>query len=132
MSTEKVKRGLDIIRDLGIIEIVLSGGDPLLREDAPEIIEHASNLFVTTVYDNGSMATKKIEALRNGEDGRFVLTHCTTCFSCNLYCRNGRQPYQLILENWNRIYEERGAPPIYRFICPTMEGSIFQMLEKHN
>ena len=68
--------------------------------------------------------------MRNGEDGRFVLKHCTTCFSCNLYCRNDRQPYQLILENWNRIYEERGAPPIYRFICPTVEGNIFQMLER--
>jgi MoaA/NifB/PqqE/SkfB family radical SAM enzyme len=65
LSAEEIKRGLDILRDLGVVEIVLSGGDPLLREDAPEIIEHASNLFVTTVYDNGSMATKKIEALRN-------------------------------------------------------------------
>jgi MoaA/NifB/PqqE/SkfB family radical SAM enzyme len=60
-----VKRGLDILKDLGIAEIVLSGGDPLLRKDAEEIIEHASRLFVTTVYDNGSMAAKKIEALRN-------------------------------------------------------------------
>ncbi|MCJ7634377.1 radical SAM protein, partial [Candidatus Bathyarchaeota archaeon] len=65
LSTEEIKRGLDILKDLGIVEIVLSGGDPLLREDAAEIIEHASRLFVTTVYDNGSMAVKKIEALRN-------------------------------------------------------------------
>ncbi|UCF44895.1 MAG: radical SAM protein [Candidatus Bathyarchaeota archaeon] len=65
LSTEEIIRGLDILKDLGIVEIVLSGGNPLLREDAPEIIEYASNLFVTTVYDNGSMATKKIEALRN-------------------------------------------------------------------
>ena len=65
LSTEEIKRGLNILKDLGVVEIVLSGGDPLLREDAPEIIEHASNLFITTVYDNGSMASKKIEALRN-------------------------------------------------------------------
>jgi MoaA/NifB/PqqE/SkfB family radical SAM enzyme len=65
LSTEEIKRGLDILKDLGIVEIVLSGGDPLLREDADEIIEHASRLFVTTVYDNGSMAVEKIEALRN-------------------------------------------------------------------
>ena len=64
LSTEEVKRGLNILKDLGIIELVLSGGDPLLREDAAEIIEYASNLFVTTVYDNGSMAEKKLEALR--------------------------------------------------------------------
>jgi len=60
-----VKRGLNILKDLGIVELVISGGDPLLRKDAPEIIRHASNLFVTTVYDNGSMAKKNLEALRN-------------------------------------------------------------------
>lgn len=65
LPTEEIKRGLNTLKDLGIVEIVLSGGDPLLREDAAEIIEHASNLFITTVYDNGSMATKKMEALRN-------------------------------------------------------------------
>jgi MoaA/NifB/PqqE/SkfB family radical SAM enzyme len=65
LSTEEVKRGLNILRDLGVLEVVLSGGDPLLREDAAEIVKHASNLFVTTVYDNGSMAAKKLEALRN-------------------------------------------------------------------
>jgi MoaA/NifB/PqqE/SkfB family radical SAM enzyme len=65
LSTEEIKQGLDILKDIGIVEIVLSGGDPLLREDAPEIIEYASNLFITTVYDNGSMAAKRIEALRN-------------------------------------------------------------------
>ena len=64
LSTEKIIQGLDILKDLGIVEIVLSGGDPLLREDAAEIIEHASKLFITTVYDNGSMAAKKIDALR--------------------------------------------------------------------
>jgi MoaA/NifB/PqqE/SkfB family radical SAM enzyme len=65
LSTDEVKHGLDILRKMGIVEIVFSGGDPLLREDAQEIIEYASRYFVTTVYDNGSMAAEKIEALRN-------------------------------------------------------------------
>ncbi|MCW4006947.1 MAG: radical SAM protein [Candidatus Bathyarchaeota archaeon] len=65
LSAAEIKRGLDILRDLGIVEIVFSGGDPLLREDAQEIIEYASRYFVTTVYDNGSMAAKKVDALRN-------------------------------------------------------------------
>lgn len=65
LSADEIKRGLDILRDLGVVEIVFSGGDPLLREDAGEIIEYASRHFVTTVYDNGSMAAKKIESLRN-------------------------------------------------------------------
>lgn len=65
LSTEQIKRGLDILKDVGIVDLVLSGGDPLLRDDIAEIIEYASQRFVTTVYDNGSMAAKKMNALRN-------------------------------------------------------------------
>ena len=64
LSTDEIKKGLNILRDLGIVELVISGGDPLLRDDIGEIIDYASNLFVTTVYDNGSMAAQKIDALR--------------------------------------------------------------------
>ncbi len=64
LSADEIKRGLDILRKMGIIEVVFSGGDPLLRDDAAEIIEYASRFFVTTVYDNGSMAAKKVDALR--------------------------------------------------------------------
>ena len=32
-----------------------------------EIIEYASRFFITTVYDNGSMATKRIDDLRNAD-----------------------------------------------------------------
>ena len=65
LSTDEIKKGLDILRKLGVIEIVLSGGDPLLRDDACEIIKYASDRFVTTVYDNGSMAAEKIDVLRD-------------------------------------------------------------------
>ena len=64
LTTTEIKKGLDILRKLGIMEVVFSGGDPLLREDAKEIIEYASKFFVTTVYDNGSMAAQKVDALR--------------------------------------------------------------------
>jgi len=67
LSTKEIMKGLDILKELGIIEIVLSGGNPLLREDIDEIIEYASRHFVTTVYDNGSMAAEKVDALRNAD-----------------------------------------------------------------
>lgn len=63
LSTEEIKKGLDVLRDLGVIEIVFSGGNPLLREDIAEILEYSSRFFITSVYDNGSMATKRVEAL---------------------------------------------------------------------
>jgi len=65
LPTEKVKAGLDVLRELGVVEVVLTGGNPLLRDDIGEIIEYASRHFITTVYDNGSMAVKKIDALRH-------------------------------------------------------------------
>ena len=67
VSTEEVKRGLDALRDLGVVEIVLSGGNPLLRDDIDEILEHSSRHFITTIYDNGSIAPKKLDALRHAD-----------------------------------------------------------------
>lgn len=65
LATDDIKKGMDILQKLGIVELVLSGGDPLLRDDIGEIIDYASKLFITTVYDNGSMAAQKIDCLRN-------------------------------------------------------------------
>jgi len=65
ITTEEVKRGLDVFRKLGVVEVVFSGGNPLLRDDIGEIIDYASRFFVTTVYDNGSLVLEKIDALRN-------------------------------------------------------------------
>ncbi|MCW4020196.1 MAG: radical SAM protein [Candidatus Bathyarchaeota archaeon] len=65
LSTGEVKKGLDILRGLGVLEIVLSGGNPLLRDDIGEILDYASKHFITTVYDNGGTAAKKVDALRN-------------------------------------------------------------------
>ncbi len=65
LSTEQVKSGLDILEKIGVLEIVFSGGNPLLREDIKELLDYASERFITTIYDNGSTAVKKIEALQN-------------------------------------------------------------------
>jgi len=65
LSTEDVKRGLDILREIGVLEIVFSGGNPLLRDDIGEILDYASKYFITTVYDNGSIAASKIDEIRN-------------------------------------------------------------------
>jgi MoaA/NifB/PqqE/SkfB family radical SAM enzyme len=64
LSAAEIKKGLDILKDMGIVELTISGGDPLLRPDIAEILDYASERFITTVYDNGSMATKKIDTLR--------------------------------------------------------------------
>ena len=55
---------MDILKKLGIVELVISGGNPLLRDDIGEIIDYATKSFITTVYDNGSMAAEKMNLLR--------------------------------------------------------------------
>jgi len=65
ISTDDVKKGLDVFRKLGVVEVVFSGGNPLLRDDIGEILDYASRFFITTVYDNGSLAAEKIDDLRN-------------------------------------------------------------------
>jgi len=67
VTADEVKKGLDVFRKLGVLEVVFSGGNPLLRDDIKEIIDYASRYFVTTVYDNGSLAAKRVDALRNAD-----------------------------------------------------------------
>ncbi|TXT54723.1 MAG: hypothetical protein BAJALOKI1v1_2120003 [Promethearchaeota archaeon] len=73
-------------------------------------------------------AKEEINRLIEGDKSRFVLWRCNTCFSCNLYCPENANPYQLILERWNDLYYKRGVPPLYTFVCPTREGNIWQLL----
>jgi MoaA/NifB/PqqE/SkfB family radical SAM enzyme len=67
LTTTQIKKGLDVLKGLGVVEVVFSGGDPLLRDDIKEIIDYASRSFIVTVYDNGSMAGHKVDALRKAD-----------------------------------------------------------------
>jgi Fe-S oxidoreductase len=71
---------------------------------------------------------KEVERLIKRQNSKYVLSKCNTCFSCNLYCHQNANPYQLILENWNDLYRKRGAPPLYKFVCPTETPNIWQLL----
>lgn len=73
-------------------------------------------------------AKDEFQNLIEGKESEYVLSRCNTCFSCNLYCPQQANPYQLILERWNELYKKRGAPPLYRFVCPTEEPNIWQLL----
>lgn len=73
-------------------------------------------------------AKQEIINLIKGKESEYVLNKCNSCFSCNLYCPNQANPYQLILESWNKLYRKRGAPSLYRFVCPTEEPNLWQLL----
>ncbi len=74
------------------------------------------------------IAKKEMRKLIDGAPTEFVLSNCNTCLACNLTCPQHANPYQLILERWNDKYKTSGAPPIYRFVCPTKDDNMWQIL----
>jgi len=73
-------------------------------------------------------ARVEMKNLIEGNGSRYVLTNCTSCMSCNIYCPRQANPYHLIQERWNDLYHKKGAPPLYRGVCPTEEPNIWQLL----
>lgn len=73
-------------------------------------------------------AKEEVRRLITKKESKYALSKCNSCVSCNLICPQGANPYQLILERWNELYKTRGAPPLYRFVCPTESPNIWQLL----
>ncbi len=71
--------------------------------------------------------TELIEGGR-GKGARAVLSKCSSCFTCNTICPTGADPYYLVLARWGELYADRGAPPIYRFVCPNQTDNIWSNL----
>lgn len=64
LTTAQVKGILDQMAAAGTLFLTLTGGDPLVRSDFPEIYKHARRLgFVVTLFTNGSLITPEIADL---------------------------------------------------------------------
>jgi len=64
MGTGKILSVLDEITDTGCLNLLITGGEPLLRDDFPEIYSHAKkNGLLVTVFSNGTLVTQEILAL---------------------------------------------------------------------
>ena len=67
------------------------------------------------------------QRLNSGQPS-MVLDKCTTCLSCDLYCPNGLDPYELILLRWNERYQKTGLPALARMVMPGDKASIWGQL----
>ncbi len=68
LNLEEVKRGIEALQELKVVELVFTGGNPLLRPDMAEILKYAHDRFpLVAIYDNGSLAWRKVEALRHAD-----------------------------------------------------------------
>jgi MoaA/NifB/PqqE/SkfB family radical SAM enzyme len=132
VSTEEVKAGLDALTKVGVAEIVLSGGNPLLREDIDEIIEYASGRLITTIYDNGSMALKKIDALYNADFVAISLDSLDE--KKNDYMRGVKDAWKKSMDAIEKLHEKSVpvgvAPTITQLNLYEMEGFTRYFVEK--
>lgn len=71
---------------------------------------------------------KTEKAKLNQGEPSIVLDKCTTCFSCDRYCPNGCEPYELVLLRWNERYRDLGLPALARMVIPTDDASIWKQL----
>jgi radical SAM protein with 4Fe4S-binding SPASM domain len=60
MSTDEVKRVLDQLVEVGTLWLTITGGEPLLRPDFPEIYSYAFDKgLIVTVYTNATLITDR-------------------------------------------------------------------------
>lgn len=66
MSAEEVKRCIDEFREMGTRKVGFCGGEPTLRKDLGELIDHAkSKGMLVTTTSNGFLVPKRIEEIKN-------------------------------------------------------------------
>ena len=64
MTTDEIKSIIDQAKEIGALEIVFSGGEPLLRKDAFELIRHAHDAgMITRLNTNGLLLNRRRAAL---------------------------------------------------------------------
>ena len=64
MSTEQAKDVIDQIAASGCLYLVITGGDPMVRKDFPEVYRHAREKgMIVTVFCDGVLVTDKIVRL---------------------------------------------------------------------
>jgi len=61
MSTGKVLDIIDEITDAGCLHLLITGGEPLLRDDFPAIYGHAKKRgLLVTIFSNGTLITERV------------------------------------------------------------------------
>ena len=61
MNTRQILSIIDEITEAGCLYLLMTGGEPLLRKDFPEIYSHAKRSgLVITIFTNGTLMTDRI------------------------------------------------------------------------
>ena len=64
MSTRRIFDVIDEITDAGCLYLLITGGEPLLRDDFPELYRYAKERgLLVTIFSNGTLITEKVVGL---------------------------------------------------------------------
>jgi radical SAM protein with 4Fe4S-binding SPASM domain len=64
LTADEVRRILDEAADMGVLWLLITGGEPLLRQDFAELYRHAKQRgFLITLFTNATMVTESIADL---------------------------------------------------------------------
>jgi MoaA/NifB/PqqE/SkfB family radical SAM enzyme len=59
MSTEELKAVIEQLKGLGALQLIITGGEPLLREDIFDLVAHAKDIgLLTRISTNGLLLTR--------------------------------------------------------------------------
>lgn len=73
MTTEELKAEIDQVKALGSIHLILTGGEPLLRDDIVDLVAHAHDIgLITRISTNGDLLSRD----RVAELSRAGLNQC--------------------------------------------------------
>ena len=62
LSHEQIMKMVQELSDCGVMNVSLTGGEPLVRRDFPEIVDALTerNIRITQIYSNGALVTRQL------------------------------------------------------------------------
>jgi len=93
LTTEQGLRLLDNLAEAGVESLLLSGGEPLLREDILELVSHASRRMAVSINTNGWLLAENFEALRQAGAGSVQISIDGACAESHDFLR-GKGSYE--------------------------------------
>lgn len=115
MSLSEIKKALDTFAANHVDLVILIGGEPCVRKDLPEIIEHAHKIGIElNINTNGTIAPKKLfDTLKKYKQNmRVTLDGPTAEVNDEL---RGKGTYEKVIKNIKAL-QENGVPVDLNFV----------------
>jgi len=131
LSTAQILHAIDEAREYGIKEIILTGGEPFLREDLFEIARYCHNKGLRSIVTtNGTLINEQMtDAIINSEISHLHFS-IDGLEETNDYFR-GPGAFNKIIKAVNLLSEKRKNDHFFSlgFACTVMDNNVNQLLE---